>query len=53
MSVPPLFFSHLPQESVDIYEFNSSYYDLELKDSNIAITDNQIDLNLEAGVAQI
>ena len=40
-------------ESVDIYEFNSSYYDLELKDSNIAITDNQIDLNLEAGVAQI
>ncbi len=48
----------LPREwkdvkSVDIYEFNSSYYDVELKESNVAITDNQIDLTLAAGVARI
>ena len=48
----------LPREwkdvkSVDIYGFNSSYYDLELKASNVSVTDGQVDLNLEAGVAQI
>jgi len=39
--------------AVDIYKFNSSFYGLDLAKSNVPISNNQINLDLEAGIAQI
>ena len=39
--------------SVDKYKFSSNFYGLELVEANIPVSNNQIDLMLEAGIAQI
>lgn len=40
-------------KAVDIYEFDSSFYNLVLKERGVAVTGGKISLNLEAGVAKI
>ncbi len=40
-------------EAVDIYNFSSNFYTLNLASSNVPVSNNQINLNQEASIAQI